>query len=116
VAARDLLGYLTGDLAEAREHRAAAFRAVSESVYAPQVSRVLVGLADLALRYERYAQAARLLGAAAGVLGLPDRAQPDVARIEDAVRRRLGDEGFAEAAREGAAADWRELAEVTLAG
>ncbi|MEU4801541.1 BTAD domain-containing putative transcriptional regulator [Actinosynnema sp. NPDC023587] len=111
----DLLGYLAEGLDEARAHRVAAYRAVSETGLVPMTAQVLVGIADLALRHDRHEQAARLLGAGAGVLGLTDRSQPDAARIEAAVRRRLGDVRYAEATREGAAADWRELAEVTLA-
>ncbi|WIV59550.1 BTAD domain-containing putative transcriptional regulator [Amycolatopsis nalaikhensis] len=111
----DLLGYLAEDLGEAREHRAEAFRAVAESVNAPLIARVLVGVADLALRQEQYAQAARLLAASTAVRGLPDRSLPDEARIEQAARRGLGDTGFTEATRDGAEADWRELAAVTLA-
>ena len=72
-------------------------------------------IADLALRGERYEQAVRLLAASAGVRGLPDRSQPDVARIEQAARHHLGDPRFAEAMREGAQASWHELAEATLA-
>jgi len=113
--AQDLLGYLAGDLAEARGHRVAALRAASEAEHPLAIARVLVGVADLALRQEQYEQAARLLGASAGVRGLPDRSQPDVARIERAARSRLGEGGFTEAAQDGARADWRGLAEVTLA-
>ncbi|GAA1598815.1 hypothetical protein GCM10009789_61020 [Kribbella sancticallisti] len=76
---------------------------------------MLVGIADLALRNEQYEQAARLLAASAGVRGLPDRSQPDVTRIEDEARRRLGDTRFTEATQEGAQASWRELVAVTLA-
>ena len=112
---QDLLGYLADSLDEAREHRVAAFQAASEAGPAPLIARVLVGIADLALRGERYEQAARLLAASAGVRGLPDRSQPDVARIEQAARRRLGEARFAEATQEGAQAGWRELAEATLA-
>jgi len=111
----DLLGYLADSLDEAREHRVAAFRAASEAGHAPLIARVLVGIADLALRGGRYEQAARLLAASAGVRGLPDRSQPDVARIEQATRRRLGEPRFTEATQEGAQASWRELAEATLA-
>jgi predicted ATPase/DNA-binding SARP family transcriptional activator len=112
----DLLGYLTEDLDEAREHRIAAFQAVSEAGQTPLlIAQVLVGIADLALRREQYEQAARLLAASAGVRGLPDRSQPDMARIEQAARRRLGDTEFAEAAQEGMRASWRELVAVTLA-
>jgi hypothetical protein len=87
----DLLGYLAEDLDEAREHRVAAFQAASESAHVPGIAHMLVGIADLALRDEQYEQAARLLAASAGVRDLPDRSQPDVARIEQAARRRLGD-------------------------
>jgi hypothetical protein len=76
---------------------------------------VLVGIADLALRREEYEQAARLLAASAAVRGVADCSQPDVARIEQATRNRLGDPKFTEATQEGTGADWRELAEVTLA-
>jgi predicted ATPase/DNA-binding SARP family transcriptional activator len=111
----DLLGYLAGSLDEARGHRGTAFQAASEAGHAPLIAQALVGIADLALRGERYEQAARLLAASAGVRGWPDRSQPDVARIEEATRRCLGDVRFAEATQEGAQASWRELAEATLA-
>jgi predicted ATPase/DNA-binding SARP family transcriptional activator len=111
----DLLGYLADDLSEARMHRVAACQAASEGGHAPLIAQVLVGVADLALRCDQYEQAARLLAASDGVRGLPDRSHPDVARIEQAVRRRLGDARFAEATQEGAQASWRELAEATLA-
>ena len=111
----DLLGYLAGDLSDARTHRAAAFQAASEAGYAPLIAQVLVGVADLALRRDQYEQAAGLLAASAGVRGLPDRSHPDVARIEQAARHRLGEARFAEATQEGAQASWRELVEATLA-
>jgi predicted ATPase/DNA-binding SARP family transcriptional activator/tetratricopeptide (TPR) repeat protein len=111
----DLLGYLADDPDEARAHRAAASQAASEAGHAPLIAQVLVGVADLALRGERYEQAARLLAASASVRGSPDRSQPDVARIEQATRRRLGEARFAEATQEGAQASWRELVEATLA-
>ena len=111
----DLLGYLADDLGEARAHRAAACEAATEAGHAPLIAQVLVGIADLALRRDQYEQAARLLAASAGVRGLPDRSHPDVARIEQAARRRLGEAGFAEATQEGAQASWRELVETTLA-
>jgi len=111
----DLLGYLADDLSEARAHRVAACQAATEAGHAPLIAQVLVGVADLALRRDQYEQAARLLAASAGVRGLPDRSHPDVARIEQAARRRLGEARFAEATREGGQASWRELAEATLA-
>ncbi|MEV6134949.1 BTAD domain-containing putative transcriptional regulator [Nocardia sp. NPDC051990] len=112
---QNLLGYLAEDLDEARAHRVAALQAASEAGHAPLIAEVLVGTADLALRAKQYEQAARLLAASTGVLGLPDRAQPDVARIEQATRSRLGEARFTEATREGAQASWHELAAVTLA-
>ncbi|WP_431045505.1 BTAD domain-containing putative transcriptional regulator [Streptomyces sp. P1-3] len=111
----DLLGYLADDLDEAREHYAAACKAAAESGYALMIAQVLVGVADLALRRDQPEQAARLLAASAGVRGLQDRSHPDVARIEQTARRRLGDARFAEAAREGTRTSWSQLVEVTLA-
>ncbi|WP_158895157.1 BTAD domain-containing putative transcriptional regulator [Amycolatopsis anabasis] len=111
----DLLGYLAGDLDEAREYRASACQAAAGSGFAPAIAQVLVGVADLALRRDQYAQAARLLAASTAVRGLPDRANPDLARIEQAARNRLGDAGFAEAAREGTETSWDQLVAVTLA-
>ncbi|PRX50022.1 putative ATPase [Prauserella shujinwangii] len=111
----DLLGYLAEDFGEARDHRLAAFRTASETGRAHDIAQVLVGIADLALRARKYEQAARLLAASTRLRGLPDRSHPDVARIEQAARRRLGETRFTEATREGARASWRELAEVTLA-
>lgn len=112
---QDLLGYLAEDLAEAREHRVAAFHAASEAGHALPLAQVLVGIADLALRDEQYEQAARLLAASTGVRGLPDRSQPDVARIEQVARNRLGEPRFTKATYEGAQASWRELVAITLA-
>ncbi|MBW6439946.1 winged helix-turn-helix domain-containing protein [Actinoplanes hulinensis] len=110
----DLLGYLTEDHHEAGTHRAAAYRAAVETSHAPLIAQVLVGVADQALRHDDPEQAARLLAASTAVRGLPDRAHPDAARIERAVHERLG-EGFAGATADGTAADWRRLAEATLA-
>jgi tetratricopeptide (TPR) repeat protein len=112
---QDLLGYLATDLDEARTHRVAAFAAAAEAGHAPLIAQVLVGIADLALGAQQYEQAARLLAASAGVRGLPDRSQPDVARIEQDTRNRLGDTRFTEATAEGAQASWQELVAVTLA-
>ncbi|MGF6887074.1 putative ATPase/DNA-binding SARP family transcriptional activator [Nocardia sp. GAS34] len=114
-AVQDLLGYLAGDVAEARTHHTAAFEAISEVGYAPSVARVLVGIADLALRSEQHEQAARLLAASTAVRGLPDLSLPDVARIEQEARGRLGEVVFTEATRAGGEAAWHELAATTLA-
>ncbi|ANP50053.1 putative ATPase/DNA-binding SARP family transcriptional activator [Streptomyces griseochromogenes] len=111
----DLLGYLADDLGEARAYRAAACAAASEAGHAPLIARALVGVADLALRRDQPEQAARLLAASTSVRGLADRSHTDVARIEQTARRRLGDAGFVEAAREGTRTSWSQLVEVTLA-
>ena len=111
----DVLGYLADDLSEARTHRVAAWQAASEAGLAPLIAQIVVGIADLALRCDQYEQAARLLAASTGVRGLPDRSNPDVARIEQAARRRLGEARFAQAAQEGTQTSWPELVEVTLA-
>jgi tetratricopeptide (TPR) repeat protein len=111
----DLRGYLADDPSEARTHHAAACHAASEAGYPALIAQVLVGVADLALRREQYEQAARLLAASVGVRGLPDRSHPDMARIEQTARDRLGDARFAEATREGTQTSWSQLVEVTLA-
>ena len=111
----DLLGYLAEDLSEARAHRAAACQAATEAGHAPLIAQVLVGVADLALRRDQYEQAARLLAASADVRGLPDRSHPDLTRIEQIARHRLGDARLAEAAREGTQTSWSQLVAVTLA-
>ena len=111
----DVLGYLADDVEQARTHRVAAWQAASEAGLAPVIARMLVGFADLALRYDQYEQAARLLAASVGVRGLPDLSQPDAARIEQAARHHLGEARFAEVTREGTQTSWSQLVEVTLA-
>ncbi|HEX6359149.1 BTAD domain-containing putative transcriptional regulator [Actinophytocola sp.] len=110
-----LLGAIADDLGEAREHHASACQAAAEAGHVATIALVLVGVADLALRRDQPEQAARLLAASTAVRGLPDRSNPATARIEQATRSRLGDVGFAEAAREGTETDWSELVAVTLA-
>ncbi|KAB1926806.1 AfsR/SARP family transcriptional regulator [Micromonospora noduli] len=115
VVTHDLLGYVTDDLGEARGHHSLACEAAAATGHAPSIARVLVGVADLALRRDQHEQAARLLAASTGVRGRQDHSQPDVARIEREIRRRLGEASFAEAAREGSRTDWNRLVAVTLA-
>jgi predicted ATPase/DNA-binding SARP family transcriptional activator len=115
VVTHDLLGYLAEDLGEAQAHRAAAWAAAIAAGHAPMIATALVGVADLALRRGEYEQAVRLLAASTAARGLRDYSQPDVARIEQTARSRLGDARFAEAAQEGTRGSWSQLAEVTLA-
>ncbi|MCG0284473.1 BTAD domain-containing putative transcriptional regulator [Streptomyces sp. PSAA01] len=115
VATHDLLGYLADELDEAQAHRAAAYQAATEAGHPSTIAKVLVGVADLALRRGRHEQAARLLAASAVVRGLPDRAHPDAARIEQIAQSGLGEERFAEATREGTRTNWSRLAAAALA-
>jgi hypothetical protein len=78
------------------------------------LAKVLVGIADLALRLGQPEQSARLLAASTGVRGLPDRSLPDAARIERAARQLLGEALFARATREGTQASWPELVATVL--
>jgi predicted ATPase/DNA-binding SARP family transcriptional activator len=114
-ATHDLCGYFADDLEVAREHRAEACQAAVETGNAPVIAQTLVGVADLALRRAQHEQAARLLAASASVLGLADRSNPDVSRIERAARDHLGDAAFDQTAREAAGTSWNELVAVTLA-
>ncbi|RSM55289.1 AfsR family transcriptional regulator [Amycolatopsis sp. WAC 01376] len=111
----DLRGYFADDLEKSRAHREAAWQAAAEVRHVPLIAHMMVGVADLALRQDDPERAARLLGAADELRGLPDRSRPDVARIEETVLRRLGEAKFAETAQEGTKADWKRLVEVTLA-
>ncbi|MET7281656.1 BTAD domain-containing putative transcriptional regulator [Kribbella sp. NPDC005582] len=111
----ELRGSIADDLDEAREHWTAACAAAAETGHANMIAAVLVGVAGYAVRREQYVDAARLLAASTAVRGLPDRSNPDLARIEQETRNRLGDEKYAEAAAEGAQADWNQLTAVTLA-
>jgi hypothetical protein len=79
------------------------------------IAKMLVGVADLAVRLDQYEQAARLLAASVGVRGLPDHSRPDAARIERDVRRHLGEARFAEVTRDGTQTSWSQLVEITLA-
>ncbi|MFF0152376.1 BTAD domain-containing putative transcriptional regulator [Micromonospora sp. NPDC005203] len=115
VLTHDLLGYVADDLDAARRHHSLACEAAAATGHAPSIARVLVGAADLALRRDQHELAARLLAASTGVRGRQDHSQPDVARIEREVRRRLGEVRFAEAAREGSRTEWNRLVAVTLA-
>ncbi|WP_433010665.1 BTAD domain-containing putative transcriptional regulator [Kribbella sp. CA-294648] len=111
----DLLGYLAEDPGESRAHRVAAWRAASATGAPMLIAQALVGIAELALRRDQYEQAGRLLAASISLRGLPDRSHPELVRIEQDVRRHLGEARFAEVTEEGTRASWTELAEETLA-
>ncbi|QVQ54477.1 winged helix-turn-helix domain-containing protein [Spiractinospora alimapuensis] len=110
----DMVGYLAEDLPDARGHRVVAWQAATETGEPYFLARVLVGVADLAVRLDQPEQAARLLAASTAVRGMADLSSPDAVRIEKEVRGRLGAARFTEISRQGARADWSQLAEATL--
>ncbi|MFK4086457.1 BTAD domain-containing putative transcriptional regulator [Kribbella sp. NPDC020789] len=103
------------DLDEARKHWAAACESAGQTGHANMIASVLAGVAGYAVRRERYAEAIRLLAASTAVRGLPDLANPEIPRIEQAARSRLGDAEYAEAAAVPDEPDWNQLVELTLA-
>ncbi|HEV8558382.1 MAG TPA: BTAD domain-containing putative transcriptional regulator [Actinophytocola sp.] len=119
LGAHGSLDALAGDLDSARARHAEALRIAVQSGHAPTIAQMLVAVADLALRQGKPGEAARLLAAATAVRGMPDRSNPDVARVAEAARAALGEREFTEAARHGedaTAGTALELAAVTLAG
>jgi predicted ATPase/DNA-binding SARP family transcriptional activator/tetratricopeptide (TPR) repeat protein len=81
----------------------------------PVIARVVELLADIALAGGDAEQAATLLGTAEVLRGMPDEADVDVARMRDAARAALGEDGFALAYRRGAARRGDEvLAELSV--
>src|SRR5262249_21180767 len=111
----DVLGYLADDLREARRHRVAAWEAASEAGHPLLIAKVLVGVADLAVRLGRCDQAARLLAARVGVGGLPDRSHPDAAGIEREASRPVGEARFAEVTEGCRQTGWSRRFEATRA-
>jgi predicted ATPase len=94
------LGYLdaaAGDLDAARTRHTEAIDAALSSSDGPVIARVLVGVADLALRAGDAARAATLLGASLAVRGVPDRSLLDEPRVAAGARAALGEPAFAEA-------------------
>jgi tetratricopeptide (TPR) repeat protein len=116
----DSLGYvaaLTGDLAAARAHHAEAIEWAINSVDAPVLAQVLVGIAHLAMCQGQPARAATLLAASVAVRGSVDASRVDAEEIARAARTALGDEGFATASRAGRSATTataRDLAATVL--
>ncbi|THV27121.1 BTAD domain-containing putative transcriptional regulator [Glycomyces paridis] len=110
-----LLGRLTTDLDTARAHHAAACEAAEATGTAPALAQVILGVADFALRSERFEEAAKLLAASTVVRGMEDHSQPDIARIKAAVNERLGDEAFAQATKAGGETPWKDLVAAVLA-
>ena len=96
----DSLAYvdaIEGDLARAGDRRAEALAIALGGGDLALVSQVLVGVADQAVRRGYPHEAARLLAAAEGVGGGPDRSRPDEPRVAAAGRAAVGDAKFSEA-------------------
>ena len=85
----DSLAYVDaseGDLARAGDRRAEALAIALGGGDLALVSQILVGVADQAVRRGYPHEAARLLAAAEGVGGGPDRSRPDEPRVAAAAR------------------------------
>ncbi|MFE9577292.1 BTAD domain-containing putative transcriptional regulator [Nocardia sp. NPDC006044] len=74
-----------------------AYAGAVESRDMPIVATVAVTVAGLAALYDRYADVAGLLGAAARLRGAHDRTDPQVRLLRDRARTALGDNDFTEA-------------------
>jgi predicted ATPase/DNA-binding SARP family transcriptional activator len=85
-----LLAAARGDLAAARVSHEQAMTHAKASTDGPIIARTVVGFAALAFDEHRYADAAALLGAAAGVRGAADYRMADLAALERTTRERLG--------------------------
>jgi predicted ATPase/DNA-binding SARP family transcriptional activator len=92
-----------GDLEAAQGWYRRALSKALESRDRPVIARVVELHAGIALAEGDAGQAATLLGAAEVLRGMPDEADPDVARVRAAARAALGDQGFARAHRRGTA-------------
>jgi len=98
----DSLAYVDaveGDLDTAAARRTEALAIAETGGDLDLLSQVLVGIADQAVRRDRPDEATRLLAAAEGVGGGPDRSRPDAARVEAATRAAIGETEFADATR-----------------
>ena len=60
----------------------------------PIIAQILTGFSDLEVRRGDFDEAALLLGAAVGVRGTEDKSLPEPPRLEQAVRKAIGDDRF----------------------
>jgi predicted ATPase len=103
LASRGRVDAAAGDLEGARGWHRRALEAAVGTRDGPVIARTVELLADLTLAAGDAERAAELLGTAEALRGMPDEADPDVARLRAAARAALGDRGFALAHRRGAA-------------
>ena len=113
------LGHLeldAGDVPAARGRFERALEVASRTRDRPVVARAVELLAAIAIAEGDAERAATLLGEATTLRGLPDEADPDVARVRAAARAGLGDEGFALAYERGTARPRDEVEAALAAG
>ncbi len=111
------LGHLelaTGNLSAARGWYERAMVVALGTKDRPVMARVVELRAAVAVAEGDPERAATLLGEATTLRGLPDEADPDVARVRAAARAALGDEGYALAHQRGTARP-RDQVEAALA-
>jgi predicted ATPase len=106
----------TGKAAGAREWYERALVVAIRSKDRPVIARAVELWAAIAIAEGDPERAAMLLGEATALRGLPDEADPDVARVRVAARAALGDEGFALAYERGAARPRDEVEAALAAG
>ncbi len=109
LSSRGHLDVAAGDLDGALVWYQRALLHAVESHDRPVIARVVELLADVALGGGDAERAAVLLGTAEALRGMPDEADVDLLRVRAAARAALGDEGFAQAYRRGAARRRDEL-------
>ena len=95
----------SGDLRSAQDGTEAAFAAAEQTDDMPIVAAIGVIIADLAAAVGRDVAAAEVLGAAASLRGTPDPTSPDISRLTELLRCRLGGEEFIAAMTRGEALD-----------
>ncbi len=103
LTSRGHLELAIGDSRDARDWYERALLVAIKSKDRPVIARAVELLAPIALADGDAKRAATLLGEATALRGLPDEADPDVARVRAAARAALGDQGFALAYEHGAA-------------
>ncbi|MBB5869772.1 putative ATPase [Allocatelliglobosispora scoriae] len=101
-----------GEFGESRRHHERALELAIESGDAPIVGLVLIGYADLAVRCGDPEQAAVMLGASTGVMGMIDLSSMDWARIEAQARAAIGDDRYAAAFERGSACTMKTAEEL----
>ena len=109
LVSRGRVDMAAGDLAGARRWCDRALESAGTSRDRPVIARVVELLAETYLAGGDAERAAVLLGTAELLRGMPDEADPDLARVRAATQAALGREGFDRAYRRGMAQDRDEV-------